>query len=59
VLVHASPAVLNEYLFEDVADDVFQKHLDATGADVLIFGHTHKPFQVLASPSMATPTPLT
>jgi putative phosphoesterase len=44
VLVHASPDVLNEYLFEDVADEVFQKHLDATGADVLIFGHTHKPF---------------
>jgi putative phosphoesterase len=44
VLVHASPAALNEYLFETVADDVFRKHLTATGADVLIFGHTHKPY---------------
>jgi len=44
VLVHGSPARLNEYLFETVADDVFQQHLSSTGADVLIFGHTHKPF---------------
>ncbi len=44
VLVHASPARLNEYLFADVADDIFRAHLTATGADVLIFGHTHKPF---------------
>lgn len=44
VLVHGSPARLNEYLFANVADDVFQAHLASTGADVLIFGHTHKPF---------------
>lgn len=37
VLVHASPVALNEYLFEDVADDVFRAHLAATGADVLIW----------------------
>jgi len=44
VLVHGSPDRLNEYLFADVADDDFRKHLHSTGADVLIFGHTHKPF---------------
>lgn len=44
VLVHASPARLNEYLYEHVADEVFARHLDDTRADVLIFGHTHKPF---------------
>lgn len=44
VLVHGSPVRLNEYLFQDVADDVFRSHLSSTGADVLIFGHTHKPF---------------
>lgn len=44
VLVHGSPDVLNEYLFEHVSDEVFQKHLGTTGADILIFGHTHKPF---------------
>lgn len=44
VLVHGSPDVLNEYLKQDVADEVFQKHLESTRADILLFGHTHKPF---------------
>lgn len=44
VLVHASPARLNEYLFEHTPDAVFRAHLAATGADVLIFGHTHIPY---------------
>ncbi len=43
-LVHGSPDRLNEYLFEDVADEIFAQHLETTRADVLIFGHTHKPF---------------
>ena len=44
VLVHASPARLNEYLYESVSDEVLRQHLEATAADVLIFGHTHRPF---------------
>ncbi|MCG0239303.1 MAG: metallophosphatase family protein [Firmicutes bacterium] len=44
VLVHGSPAQLNEYLFEDRPDEVFAAHLESTRADVLLFGHTHKPF---------------
>lgn len=44
VLVHGSPEMLNEYLKADVADEVFQKHLETTRADILLFGHTHKPF---------------
>jgi putative phosphoesterase len=44
VLVHGSPELLNEYLKEDVADAVFQRHLESTRADILLFGHTHKPF---------------
>lgn len=44
VLVHGSPDVLNEYLKEDVANEVFRKHLTSTRADILLFGHTHKPF---------------
>lgn len=44
VLVHGSPVRLNEYLFRDTPEEVFRGHLAATGADVLIFGHTHKPF---------------
>lgn len=45
LLVHGSPARLNEYLYEHVGEEVFRAHLAATQADVLIFGHTHKPFQ--------------
>lgn len=44
VLVHASPAALNEYLFESTDEAVFRQHLAATGADLLLFGHTHRPF---------------
>jgi putative phosphoesterase len=43
-LVHGSPDRLNEYLFEHVPDEVFLKHLETTRADILLFGHTHKPF---------------
>lgn len=44
VLVHGSPARLNEYLCESVADELFAQHLAATQADILLFGHTHRPF---------------
>lgn len=44
VLVHGSPDRLNEYLFADVSDEIFERHLATTGADLLIFGHTHNPF---------------
>jgi putative phosphoesterase len=44
VLLHASPSALNEYLYEQVPEQRFREHLAATGADVLIFGHTHLPY---------------
>jgi putative phosphoesterase len=44
VLVHGSPDSLTEYLFAHKGDEVFGKHLQTTGADVLICGHTHKPY---------------
>jgi putative phosphoesterase len=44
VLVHGSPAELNEYLFAETSDERFETHLVSTGADVLVFGHTHKPY---------------
>jgi putative phosphoesterase len=43
-LVHGSPASLTEYLFAHKDDTVFEQHLAAAGADVLICGHTHKPY---------------
>jgi putative phosphoesterase len=43
-LVHGSPRKVNEYLFEDKPARTFERI--ATGADceVLVFGHTHKPW---------------
>ena len=50
LLVHGSPRRVNEYLFEDRPDASFLRILEAAKADVLLFGHTHKPFhKALAS----------
>ena len=44
LMVHGSPRRINEYLFEDRPDDLLLKRMDAAGADVMLFGHTHKPY---------------
>ena len=44
LLVHGSPRRINEYLFEDRPDRSFLRMMEAEDADVLCFGHTHKPF---------------
>jgi predicted phosphodiesterase len=44
LLVHGSPRKVNEYLFEDRPDTSFLRMMEAAGADVLLFGHTHKPY---------------
>jgi len=44
LLVHGSPRKVNEYLFEDRADASFLRMMAAADADVMCFGHTHKPF---------------
>lgn len=44
LLVHGSPRRINEYLFEDRPDRGFLRMMERAGADVLCFGHTHKPF---------------
>ena len=44
LMVHGSPRRINEYLFEDRPDASFLRMMQAAGADVLLFGHTHKPF---------------
>jgi putative phosphoesterase len=43
-LVHGSPRRMNEYLFEDRPLSSFQRLAGTSEADVLIFGHTHKPY---------------
>ncbi|WP_366924600.1 metallophosphatase family protein [Metallumcola ferriviriculae] len=49
LIVHGSPRRLNEYLYEDLEEDYFLEILDEFEADILVCGHTHKPyFTVLA-----------
>lgn len=44
LLVHCSPRKINEYLFEERPDRSFLRLIEDAAADVMVFGHTHKPF---------------
>ncbi len=44
LLVHGSPRRINEYLYEDRPDATMERLLDLAEADVLVCGHTHKPY---------------
>lgn len=43
-LVHGSPRRMNEYLFEDRDEASLERIARDADADVLVFGHTHKPW---------------
>jgi putative phosphoesterase len=43
-LVHGSPRKVNEYLFEDKPERLYQRLARAEDAGTLVFGHTHKPW---------------
>jgi putative phosphoesterase len=43
-LVHGSPRKVNEYLFEDKPAKTFERIAADADCDVLVFGHTHKPW---------------
>jgi putative phosphoesterase len=43
-LVHGSPRKVNEYLFEDKPARLYERLAAAETGDVLVFGHTHKPW---------------
>jgi putative phosphoesterase len=43
-LVHGSPRKVNEYLFEDKPAHTFERIARSAECDVLVFGHTHKPW---------------
>jgi putative phosphoesterase len=43
-LVHGSPRRVNEYLFEDRPAHSFERLAAEVDCDVLVFGHTHKPW---------------
>jgi putative phosphoesterase len=43
-LVHGSPRKVNEYLFDDKPAKTFERIAASADCDVLVFGHTHKPW---------------
>lgn len=47
LLVHGSPRKINEYLFEDRPLSSFQRLAASSDADIIVFGHTHKPYTKL------------
>ncbi len=56
LLVHGSPRKINEYLFEDREEKSLLRILEGANADVLCFGHTHKPWhRILNSGTDAEP----
>jgi len=44
LLVHGSPPKMNEYLFEDRPLSSFERLAASSNADVIVYGHTHKPY---------------
>ena len=44
LLVHGSPRKINEYLFEDREEKSMQRIMEQADADIMCFGHTHKPY---------------
>jgi putative phosphoesterase len=44
LLVHGSPRKINEYLFEDRKEKSLLRIIKQADADILCFGHTHKPY---------------
>ncbi len=44
LMVHGSPRKVNEYLFEDRAEQSLLRIMESANADILCFGHTHKPY---------------
>lgn len=56
MLVHGSPRKINEYLFEDREEKSLMRILEGANADILCFGHTHKPYhRILTSGTTTEP----
>jgi putative phosphoesterase len=45
LLVHGSPRKINEYLYEDKPDSTFARIAEGADADIIVFGHTHRPYE--------------
>ncbi|MGN6292992.1 MAG: metallophosphoesterase family protein [Chitinophagaceae bacterium] len=55
LLVHGSPRRNNEYLFEDREEKSLLRIMQGVDADIMCFGHTHKPYhRILSSVSGET-----
>ena len=48
LLVHGSPRKMNEYLFEDRPLSSFERLATSSHADIIVFGHTHRPYTKVA-----------
>lgn len=44
LMVHGSPRKINEYLFEDREEKSMLRIMETAHADIMFFGHTHKPY---------------
>lgn len=44
LMVHGSPRKINEYLFEDREEKSMLRIMETANADLMFFGHTHKPY---------------
>ncbi len=44
LMVHGSPRKINEYLFEDREEKSMLRIMSDADADIMCFGHTHKPY---------------
>jgi putative phosphoesterase len=52
LLVHGSPRRINEYLFEDREERSMLRIMEQADADIMCFGHTHKPYHRLLNDSV-------
>ena len=55
LLVHGSPRRINEYLFEDREEKSMMRIMQDADADIMCFGHTHKPYHRILFPQPETP----
>jgi len=49
LMVHGSPRKINEYLFEERPEKSLMRILADANADIMLFGHTHKPYHRILS----------
>ena len=52
LLVHGSPRRINEYLYADKPDATFARIAAGADADVIVCGHTHRPYTKQVGPTL-------